>query len=1159
MRPHFSSLRVFWSGHLSRTFFSLTTALLLLNSIYQFEVVAQTARSGEQTTNSTVPLELGKSIQRTIAPDEVHAYQIVLAKDQFVGFTVDQQGIDIAVWTFDPNGKKTSEVDAFRLGDPEGVVLLGDQPGSYRVEIHTTLSTGPAGSYKITLTESHPASEKEKNAVAGGVLIAAGLQLERKADAESVRQAIGKYQEALPIWRTAKDLKWEANTLYLIANDYIYLANRENALDYATRAVEIAKLASKEGDEQEKLKAEKVEAWALEILGKVYGEFGDKNKGLEYFNQALVLRRKIKDRTGEISTLNLIATAYKYIGEAQKALNVYEESNTLLNELTDLPKRATVLNNICVIYDDLGEYRKALSYCEKGRAISRDLKDILGTATVVNNIGNTHANLGEFQEAIDCYNESYELYKRLENRRGQGIELSNIGWLYAMLGDYEKAQEFYDKSLEIFKTSGDQFRAGNVLGNMAANYAAMKDYRKALEINEQTLVLRRAVNNIDGEATTLSNIGNCYAKLGQPDKARDHYTQAIKLLRQRNPRQLSIALKNLGMLYRDQGDFEKSLLALNESLQISRSIEDPSSTAASAAELAQLERDRGNLTEAKRLIDSALASVESLRINLKSHQLRTSYVASVRKYNELNIDILMRLHKANPNGGFANEALVASENGRARSLVELLTESIARIRTGVDPALVERERMLRQRIAVSAEKQMRLLSASHSEADVTAAGNELDALTLDYEGVQTKIRQTSPRYAALIQPERINLKHIQSELLDKDTLLLEYSLGESKSYLWTVTTDSVRTYELPGRSEIEVAARRVYDLITQPDRSGPNEMTAQRTTRLNHADTEYPDAAASLSRMLLGPALSELGQKRLLIVAEGVLQYVPFAALPEPGDANSTRTPLVVNHEIVNLPSASVLTVLRQEAAKRTSASKTIAAFADPVFDVTDPRIAGSETTDRARIGYSDEVRRSAEESGITNFQRLRFSREEANQIMKYVPKNSSMEALDFSANHAAATSEDLKNYRVLHFATHGIINSRHPELSGIVLSLVNKDGKAENGFLRLYDIYNLNLTADLVVLSACQTALGKDIKGEGLIGLTRAFMYAGTTRVVASLWQTEDRATAVLMGHFYESLLARKLSVPAALRNAQLAMLQNKRWQKPRYWAAFTIQGEWK
>jgi CHAT domain-containing protein len=205
------------------------------------------------------------------------------------------------------------------------------------------------------------------------------------------------------------------------------------------------------------------------------------------------------------------------------------------------------------------------------------------------------------------------------------------------------------------------------------------------------------------------------------------------------------------------------------------------------------------------------------------------------------------------------------------------------------------------------------------------------------------------------------------------------------------------------------------------------------------------------------------------------------------------------------------------------------------------------------------EIKRSAEESGLAGFPRLRFSRDEANQIMRFAPRHKSFEALDFAASRAAAISEDLQNYRIVHFATHGILNSRHAELSGIVLSLVDRDGKPQNGFLRLYDIYNLNLKADMVVLSACQTALGREIKSEGLIGLTRAFMYGGASRVVASLWQTDDRATAVLMGRFYDALLSRQMSGAAALRSAQISMWQDKRWHAPRYWAAFTLQGEWK
>ena len=197
----------------------------------------------------------------------------------------------------------------------------------------------------------------------------------------------------------------------------------------------------------------------------------------------------------------------------------------------------------------------------------------------------------------------------------------------------------------------------------------------------------------------------------------------------------------------------------------------------------------------------------------------------------------------------------------------------------------------------------------------------------------------------------------------------------------------------------------------------------------------------------------------------------------------------------------------------------------------------------------------------MTGFVRLRFSRAEADAIARLAPEGQRLEAVDFVANRATATSAELSEYRIVHFATHGLVNSQHPELSGIVLSLVDKKGEPQNGFLRLYEIYNLKLNADLVVLSACQTALGKEIKGEGLIGLTRGFMYAGAPRVVASLWRIDDRATAELMTRFYSGMLKDKLRPAAALRAAQVSLLQgqDKRWAAPHYWAAFTIQGEWK
>ncbi len=274
-----------------------------------------------------------------------------------------------------------------------------------------------------------------------------------------------------------------------------------------------------------------------------------------------------------------------------------------------------------------------------------------------------------------------------------------------------------------------------------------------------------------------------------------------------------------------------------------------------------------------------------------------------------------------------------------------------------------------------------------------------------------------------------------------------------------------------------------------------------------------------------------------------------------------THEPSIVDHEVVMAPSASVVGLLRQETANRKPANKMVAVLADPVFSNDDPRVAA------ARLGRPVPVEkdaagdglRSVTETGLDGLRRLRFSRHEADEITRLAGNDLKLEAVDFAANRKLATSAELGQYRVVHFATHGIINNNHPELSGIVLSLVDEKGQPQNGFLRLYDLYNLKLSADLVVLSACQTALGKEIRGEGLVGLTRGFMYAGSPRVIASLWQIDDRASAEFMKRFYAAMIGQKLRPAAALRAAQVSMSQDPRWRQPHYWAAFTLQGEWK
>jgi CHAT domain-containing protein len=380
--------------------------------------------------------------------------------------------------------------------------------------------------------------------------------------------------------------------------------------------------------------------------------------------------------------------------------------------------------------------------------------------------------------------------------------------------------------------------------------------------------------------------------------------------------------------------------------------------------------------------------------------------------------------------------------------------------------------------------------------------------------------------------------------------------------------------------------RDLYALITTKNQHLPGETEAQMARRLARAEAAYNRAAVELSRKILGPVAGQLHDKRLLVVADGALHYVPFAALPEPetaqGAGYAPSNPLVMKHEVVNLPSASVLAVLRQQELRRPPAPKAVAVLADPVFASTDSRLKVSVarsgvnpvTTRPDRAGppsgeglipvSTGLLTRSAADiglsrSGTLRLPRLPFTRREADAIMAVTPDGMGLKALDFNASWAMATSPELAQYRIVHFATHGLLDSRRPELSGLVLSLVDKEGRPQDGFLQLQDIYNMNLRADLVVLSSCETGLGKEVNGEGLIGLTRGFMYAGATRVVSTLWEVNDLATAKLMQAFYTSLKQPGKRPAQSLREAQLSLLRQRRWSAPYYWAGFTIQGEWK
>lgn len=1126
-------------------------------------------------------LEPGNPIAREIAGGERHHYRITIASGQYVRLVVSPRSIDVVVTLFGPDGAKLDEADSGTGGnDPLRLFVVTTASGSYQLEVRLSGKNAVPGRYEARIEELRVTTAQDGSRAAAERASAQGDRLRAQGKAESSRRAVEKYKEAIAHWEAAGDQRAKAKLLYDIGLVQRDLGQRQMALDYFRQALQLSK-AARDGSQ---------EAATLTAAGSVYNALGEKHKALDHYNESLPLSRALGDKSGEAITLNNIGAVYRSTGDMQKALEYFSQALEIHRALDNRKEQATTLNNLGLVYDSSGERLKALDYYNQALSLHRAERNHGGQATTLNNLGFVYRSLGELQKALDHYNEALVIYSAAGNPGGQAVTLNNIGVVYRLLGEMERALDFYNKALLLRQTAGDPRGEATTLSNIGAVYRTMGELQKALDFYHRAMPLRRQVKDQRGEANTLSNIGLVYHDLAENQKALDYLNQALTARRTLKDRSgEAYTLTAVGAVYNSLGEQDKALEYYGNALLLRRAVGDRQGEATTLYNIARAERGRDNLIGARTHIEAALEIIESLRTMVTSHELRASYLASLRESYQFHTDLLMMLHKRHPSEGYAGAALQASERSRARSLLEILAEAQADIRVGVDPGLLARARALQQQLNSKAEYQSRTLNDSHTEEQGAAIKKEIGALTAEYRDLQAQIRARSPRYAALTQPQPLNASEIQRQLLDVDTLLLEYALGSERSYLWVVSPIGTEAYELPRRKEIEEAASRLNRLLAarQP---AQDETLEKFKVRVAKADAEYPAAAQALSQMLLGPVSGQLGTKRLLIVADGALHYVPFAALSTPETRrhadNATWAqepsspalrvsfvPLIADHEIVTLPSASALAVLRREIAGRKPAPKTVAVLADPVFDKDDDRFGAdprlrarshsrremSDAKQEFRDGY---IQRAVREVGVTGngatIPRLPFSREEAEAILALTPARKGMKATGFRASRATATSPELAQYRIVHFATHALVNNEHAELSGIVLSLVDEEGSPQDGFLRLHDLYNLNLPADLVVLSACQTALGKEIKGEGLVGLTRGFMYAGAARVMASLWKVDDAATAELMKRFYEKMLKHRMRPAAALRAAQLEMWRNRPWQAPYYWAAFVLQGEW-
>lgn len=893
---------------------------------------------------------------------------------------------------------------------------------------------------------------------------------------------------------------------------------------------------------------------AFEEMQQAEGLFADQSYdsvegSIAGYQSALEKWRRLDDLQGEGEALRRLGDALLWIGKNGDALQRYIAAASVFRQARDARGEAYADLAVGAAMTHAGDASAAVDQLQLALTNFLSAWDRHGQALALYHLSNAYLNIGEARQALEKSQQSLDLLNALGDRHAGALAMLSMAAAEADLKDMPSAMQLYREALSILRQLDDRRNVATALANMGLMYSEMGDFQKALDSCEEALDTLREIADVAGQAQTLDNLGLIYHRSGDLESGYQFYLQALPLRKQAEDIAGEAAtLNHLGQYYQDLGQSAKALESFQQSY------------------------DRSRATGARRNEAVALRNMAEAETSLHQTDAASS---DLKRAN----DIFVQLGDI---AGQASCLLAQARNsedaGGSGAALDLYQKALVLIRTGNDRpgeagtllriARIQRARRQFKQAAGNAEESIRILESIRSEflshslrVSYLSASRDayefyadllFDMHTADpgagYDALAFRVSEGArARSLADLLAEK-NLEHttalpppatladVQQHLLEPDTVLLEFLIGKEKGFAWAVTRNECLMYPIARAADIQ---KLVLDLIQQLRSSDAGQQAS------GGGSGEKTRALLSeVAKLLLAPAAPLLKDKRILISADGSLQYLPFAVLQRPG---STR-PLGIDHEIVYLPSATSLLLLREELTNRKPPAKTIALLADPVFDPADPRIKEPMGVQRWT--------RSAQSLSLT---RIPFTRREAQSILDLVSPGQSWLSTDTNASRQTLESKQMQNYRYIHIATHGILDASNPDLSGLVLSLYDRNGTTLPGRITAADIFQLNLKADLVVLSGCSTALGKEVRGEGLIGMVRAFMYAGTPRVLASLWNVEDAATVEFMRHFYEGILKRKLSPAASLQETQRYIWKQKKWHSPYYWAAFLLVGEFR
>ena len=844
---------------------------------------------------------------------------------------------------------------------------------------------------------------------------------------------------------------------------------------------------------------------------------GDDSEGaLAIYQDLLPVARDLEDRSCEATLLYRVGWMETNLSRWDRSFEPFEQAIGQFGSLGDHFMEATALTRCGDAYRT--QFRDAEAQAAHRRALDlfRGERDAEGTVQTLVSLGTDQFQAGVLDEAVATLTEARDLAERFGLPDLDVIARSKLGELQVSRGDLIQARIELEAAVDKATALGRTELAALALLPLGEIDLRENRLVEAKERYGHALEVFRTLQRPRSAMAARLGLGAALLRSGELEPAREQFEKARKVAIEFHALDgEAVSAMNLGRYHYARGEDALSVKEHEQAIALFERIGVQAGIAANRFGAARSLCHDGQDEAALRQIDESLEGIENLRSATANYDLRTTHFSTKREYAELQVEILMRLFEKDPASAYAERALAATERARARQLVDLLGEARSAMGRNVAGPIADEEARVRQEIEGFEQRRQNL---SHQETDPTVFARldgEEGRLITRLEQLKADARRTDPQYAQIEPAQTLDAAGMEGQLQSGDALLV-YWLAEPRSFLWVVSKGRRESFILPPRSKIELLAQRFVKLLSSFD---------------PHNAEDSREVGRALAAQILAPARSALAGTRWIVVADGALQRVPFAALPNP--ATPAGTPVVERIEVVGVPSATVLEALRS-GKRRTYSFDNIAVFADPAF-------AGDG---RSR----------------SSLHPLPNTRLEANAIKELAgTQRKVFTAFGVDANRDAVLGSKLKGFQGIHFATHGMIHPIHPELSGLELAQINAEGHRIEGTLRLQDIYGLDLDAELVVLSACNTGVGPDIAGEGLASLARGFFYAGAPRLVVSLWPVDDASTAELMRLFYSHLLRQNQAPARALREAQREMRRNSAYNDPYYWAGFVFIGDWR